>query len=112
MARFRRRARLLIPPQFERVFGQGRKLRTPHLTAVVASSDTGHPRLGLAIARKAAPKAVDRNRIKRLARESFRVAQNLLPSCDVVLLATPSAVKASSAGLRRDLDSLWTRIAS
>lgn len=110
MARFTRRARLLSPPQFKRVFQQGRKLRSTSLMAVVAANEVGQPRLGLAIARKALPDAVDRNRVKRVARESFRAMQETLPSCDVVLLANPQALKASNDTLRTDLNAIWTRV--
>lgn len=42
-------------------------------------------RLGLIASRKAARRAVDRNRAKRLAREVFRLSRPSLPACDVVL---------------------------
>lgn len=47
------------------------------------------PRLGLIVARKNLKKAVDRNKIKRISREFFRLNQHLLQGFDWVLLARP-----------------------
>jgi ribonuclease P protein component len=43
-----------------------------------------HKRLGLAIPKKLAKRAIDRNRIKRLIRENFRIAR-LTESFDIVV---------------------------
>jgi len=51
---------------------------------ISGTSGTG-ARLGLIASRKAAKRAVDRNRAKRLAREVFRLSRTSLPACDMVL---------------------------
>lgn len=60
-------------------------------------------RLGLTISRRSAKRAVDRNRLKRLARESFR-SQCGLPAWDFVVLARPDAARADKQTLRASLD--------
>jgi ribonuclease P protein component len=51
-------------------------------------SDTGLRRLGVISSRRIGG-AVERNRARRLLREAFRNAQNILPpSCDVLLIAS------------------------
>lgn len=109
MARFPRRARLLKPSDFDRVFKAGRRLTVPSFQAVVAPSELG-PRLGMAISRKQAPRAVDRNRIKRQIRASFRENQIRLPACDLVIMAKPSARELTSAAVAAELNQLWTRV--
>ena len=111
MARFDRSARLLKPADFERVFKAGRRETTPLLTAVVATGVAEVPRLGLAISRKQAPLAVDRNRLKRQIRASFAGQRAQLPLCDVVVMAKPTARDRSRAEVGADLARLWTRIA-
>ena len=58
MARFPRRARLLIPGEFQTAFKRGSRFSERCLTAVSAGNDIGQARLGLAIAKKTVPLSV------------------------------------------------------
>ncbi len=71
----------------------------------------GHPRLGLAVGVKSAGNAVNRNRIKRVARELFRRRQHALPAVDLVVNARAAAAKATNAQIVTSLTTLWARIA-
>lgn len=63
-------------------------------------------RLGLIASRKAARRAVDRNRAKRLAREAFRAAQGSMPAVDVVLQLKNDLRDRDNASVRTELDTL------
>lgn len=54
-------------------------------------NEAGHARLGLVVAKRLLKRAVDRNRVKRCAREAFRGVRAELPACDFVvrLIARP-----------------------
>ncbi|HTD27991.1 MAG TPA: ribonuclease P protein component [Xanthomonadaceae bacterium] len=66
-------------------------------------------RLGISVSKRVSAHAVERNRIKRVARESFRRCRVRLPCGDYVLLAQREAAAAPSAALRLALSSLWQR---
>lgn len=72
----------------------------PHFTLIVAKASSG-ARLGLAVGRRSAARAVARNRLKRLAREAFRQAS--LPPLDIVVSARPNAVRADGKLLQAEL---------
>jgi ribonuclease P protein component len=70
----------------------------------------GFARLGQAISRRVSKRAVDRNRIRRIVRESFRHARAGLPPVDVLIIANNQAVNVSRSELRAELDRLWQRL--
>lgn len=111
-ASFPRAARLLTPQDFARLRGISRRVGSRHFSAEVAANDGDGARLGLAVSRRVSKKAVRRNRIKRIARDSFRRIRAGLPAVDILLIARGSADLEANAGLRAELERLWQRIAT
>jgi ribonuclease P protein component len=109
-ARLQRRARIRQPAEFKRIFAQGFRVRRASLAAVCMLNGLDAPRLGLALARKAVPLAVSRNRIKRLIREEFRHNQQRLPPVDLVFYALPGLKTESAAQLRTALAEIWLKV--
>ena len=72
-------------------------------------NDVGHPRLGLAVAKKNLPNAVDRNRVKRLIRESFR-KQTCDKGVDVVVLTRNPIINMDNTQIFKQLDWLWFQV--
>jgi ribonuclease P protein component len=72
----------------------------------------GSARLGLAISKRVSRQAVERNRIKRLVRESFRRMRMQLPPLDVMVMARQEAVSQSGPDLLAELHELWGRLAA
>lgn len=75
-----------------------------------ASDDDAHaadPRLGIAVSRRVSKRAVERNRIRRQVRESFRLNRLRLPARDYVVVARSAAAGASNPQLRQALEALW-----
>jgi ribonuclease P protein component len=68
-------------------------------------------RLGLIAGRKAARRAVDRNRGKRLVREAFSAARLRLPPVDLVLQLRNDLRTKSNQDLRKELDRLLREVA-
>ena len=67
------------------------------------------PRLGLAIGKKHCRLASNRNRLKRIVRESFRQNRHDLGGLDVVVLNQPGAAKADNRQLFASLAGHWRR---
>ena len=78
---------MLTPAHFTFVFQQPQRAGTPQITILGRQNSLGHPRIGLTVAKKNVKRAHERNRIKRLTRESFRLRQHELPSMDFVVVA-------------------------
>src|SRR5579885_626729 len=74
--------------------------------------NTAKGRLGLAISRRVSKSAVQRNRIKRVTRESFRRARKDIPPWDVLVIARTRAADIENTVLRVELDRIWLRLQS
>lgn len=116
--RFSRASRLTNAFDYTRVFEKNSRSADRYWT--VLSRENRRPenkvdeipaRLGLAVAKKCAKRAVDRNRLKRLARESFRQHKQSLAGFDIVLLARHASVSATNQELLKSLEKHWSRIA-
>jgi ribonuclease P protein component len=69
------------------------------------------PRIGLAVAVRIAGGSVQRNRIRRVIRESFRLHQHELPAADLVVSARARSRDASGPELHAALAALWKKVA-
>ena len=89
--------------EFSAAFNARRVLRGSYFYLHYGSADQAVARLGLVIAKKLAVRAVQRNLLKRLAREAFRQVRGELPAFDLVLRL------ARAPGLRMDIPArrLW-----
>ena len=109
-AHFSKCAKLLKPAEFKQVFNAAKRASDRHLTIFYTENELNQPRLGLAVSKKVSKLAVDRNRIKRLARETFRLKQTTLQFSDFVVIARPSAVKADNKELTASFNKLWNKL--
>lgn len=73
-ASFPKEARLRAPGEFRKVYSSGARYDGRFMTAFVERNGLGRHRLGVTVSRKTSPRAVLRNRAKRLLREAFRLS--------------------------------------
>ncbi|QTL39879.1 ribonuclease P protein component [Xenorhabdus budapestensis] len=106
---FPRELRLLTPEHFTYVFQQPQRASSAEITILGRLNELGHPRIGLTVAKKNVKRAHERNRIKRLARESFRLNQHKLPSMDFVILVRKGVAELDNRELTETLGKLWRR---
>lgn len=110
-ATFGRDKRLLTARSYRAVFGDTcYKVAHPHLLLLARPNDLSHPRLGLVVAKKNIRLAVNRNRVKRVVRETFRGAQDILDSLDVIFLARQGIDKLSPSEQTALLENSWQRL--
>ncbi len=90
-ARFGPDDRIRARSEFQSVQGRGRKVHTAHYLMLVLSRIDERSRIGLTVTKKIGT-AVERNRVKRVFREVFRLNRALFPSgFDVVVIAKSGA---------------------
>lgn len=107
------RSRLTGPKAFSRVFQKA--VVSSDASFKVLARHTGQPqaRLGMAVSVKVDSRAVQRNRLKRLIRESFRthyLAEATRTAIDIVVLPRRQAVSISNEQLFRKLEKHWQRL--
>lgn len=103
-------ARLRRAAEFSAFRNARGRIRTRHFLVRVIPSVTGQARLGLAVSSKVSKRAVVRNRIKRIVRESFRLRRDGLPALDVLVIAQPSAAAVANQVLHADLEEAWRKL--
>lgn len=109
---FDRSFRLLRRPEYDRVFHRPVRAGTAALLVLASRNGLGTARLGLIVPKKALRRAVQRNRVKRIIRESFRHARPELPEMDVIVIARSQCGSLSNRELSRTLVRLWHQISS
>ena len=80
------------------------RLRSPPLRLLAKPNDKGFARLGVVAPKRALRRAVDRNRVKRRVRESFRLARSRLPPSDFVITVD------GRHNVREAADELWAKL--
>ena len=108
---FGKSRRLLNASDYRTVFDDVHwKVSTKEILFLSRKNGLDHPRLGLVIAKKSIRHAVQRNRVKRIIRESFRLQQYQLPAVDLIVLARPGMGDLGNAELAAEMSGLWVRL--
>lgn len=114
---FGKQHRLLTPREFKAVF-DGALFKASHrslLLLAIPCADIAAPsgspaRLGLVVAKKHAKLAVQRNRLKRLLRDSFRHHKAELAGLDIVALVKPGLWQMENPAIRAVIEEQWARL--
>ncbi|VAW69019.1 Ribonuclease P protein component [hydrothermal vent metagenome] len=107
---FDKHVRLLKPDEYSRVFKNPIRSSDRLFIILAVKNENSHARLGLAISKKNTKRAVDRNMIKRLVRESFRLSLKKLPFIDIVVMAKPVTKSANNQQIFQSLQQHWSRL--
>ena len=107
---FPRQLRLTSAPEFHNVFARNKSTHHRWLTLLARKNEHGHPRLGLVISKKCAKRAVVRNRIKRVLRETFRANQHELDALDIIAIGKSGLAEMSTHELHLLIQKQWTEL--
>jgi ribonuclease P protein component len=78
----------------------------------VKANGLGYPRIGSTFSRRYFPRAVDRNRLKRLLRESIRHNAQLLKGLDLIVSGYESLSSLDNGEVRQLFERLWSDLAA
>ena len=99
--------RLRTAGEFRELIRAGRRSQDTFFIVHARPNHLQHARLGVTVSRRVSPRAVLRNRLKRLIRETFRQDQTMLAGFDIVVVARPAARDAERAMLCASLQRHW-----
>ncbi|MCP4188317.1 MAG: ribonuclease P protein component [Gammaproteobacteria bacterium] len=107
---FPRQSRLTRAIDFRQVFQSNFRLGEAGITILLGKLPGSTPRIGFAIAKKQIPKAIQRNRLKRILRESFRKNRYRLPARDLVIMVRKPILNIEPALLNAGLEKHWNSV--
>lgn len=85
------------------------KVHQPHFLFLAIRSQE-QSRLGIIVAKKKVRRAHERNRIKRIARESFRLNHHNIDLLDIVVMPKKGIESVSNEDLHQQLASAWHKL--
>ena len=110
---FPRLYRLTKTDEFSSVFGFRKAIRSTHFLLhyrVQAQEEASGARLGLVVAKRLLRRSVDRNLIRRLARENFRVLRSGLPARDLILRLASRPASLDRQDLAKEIRDLLEKL--
>lgn len=107
-----RRSRLIAAGEYAAALNSRWRRSATWFSAHVLRSEHSAARLGLTIPKRLVPRAVERNKVKRLVRESFRRRRATLGAIDVVIRLRRLPQPVDWAQARSEVDRLFDWIAA
>ncbi|MFI3256045.1 MAG: ribonuclease P protein component [Psittacicella sp.] len=106
---FTKESRLLTPDQFSFVFDKASKITSNNILILLRPNNLDHARIGFVFSKKKIKLSIQRNRIRRICRESFRLHNISLKGFDLVVLPKHGISKLSNEELWKELNYLWEK---
>lgn len=101
---------MLTPKNFSFVFDKAIPAVSNHITILARRNDLETARLGITVPKKKVKNATDRNTIKRIIRESFRLRRHQLPNVDIIVIAKQGIGQLNNQEMGVQLEKLWRKL--
>ncbi|MDA8561937.1 ribonuclease P protein component [Gammaproteobacteria bacterium] len=95
---------------FNFVFKSSNKISHKYLTVIYNNSPSLINKLGIIVKKRFIKKAVDRNKIKRIIRESFRYQSEKMKGKFIIVIIRNKCNELSKLNLRKGIDELWEKL--
>ena len=107
---FKSKKRLKTKAAFQSVFTNNARVAYHSFLALYQPNSLPHARLGIVVSKHKVKKAVWRNQLKRVIRESFRHHQALLKGLDIIILLRSECNPLDKQAYQEQIDHLWRYI--
>ncbi len=108
--RFTKKAKLIKTDEFSSVFNFRKRISAKFLALHYQPNQIGRARLGLVVGKKVAKRAVDRNYMRRVLREFFRMQQHEINNVDLVIRVQKKFEKEDFIQIKQEFDALIAKI--
>jgi ribonuclease P protein component len=109
---FTRQAKIVKTDDFSSVFNLRKRIASQHLVVRYRLNEVNMPRLGLIVSKKTAKLAVQRNYMRRVLRELFRLNQLGLPALDMVVQVQKTFEKSDFFVIKQEYESLLQKLST
>lgn len=107
---FPRNYRLVSKFEYQSTFDNATKVAQKYLLALYKPNQSTHSKLGIIVGKRVANRAVVRNQIKRVIRESFRAHPLKRAGLDIIVIARHQCDTLNKEEIRAGIDKLWQRL--
>lgn len=104
----KKKSRLLLNAQFQYIYSKNYRIHTKNFLMFMYVNYLRFPRLGVSVPKKNVARSHDRNRVKRLIRESFRLVQHNLLFMDFIVIAKKNIHLLNNEKIFYFLKQLWS----
>jgi ribonuclease P protein component len=110
--KFIRQAKIVKTDDFSSVFNLRKRIASQHLVMRYRLNEANMPRLGLIVSKKTAKLAVQRNYMRRVLRELFRLNQQHLLQVDLVVQVQKTFEKPEFMLIKQEFESLLLKLSA
>ena len=110
MFRLTKQSKLIKTDDFSSVFNFRKRISNKFLVMRFKPNELAYPRLGLIVAKKTAKLAVNRNYMRRVLRELFRLNQHNIASLDLVIQVQKKFDKLDFFVIKKEFNGLLNKL--